>query len=755
VSGFEPTIFGRYALLKRIAIGGMAEVFRAMTYGVAGFEKLIAIKRLLPHMSQDEQFIDMFINEAKLAAILSHGNIVQIYDFGSIKGQLYIAMEYIHGQDLSRLILRLRQEGYAPPHELVCHLLLQVLDALQYAHQPRKLGGRRTTLVHRDISPPNILLSYSGEVKLADFGIAKALRETSNTGSGVLKGKYGYMSPEQVRGERVDQRSDIYSLGVCLYELLTQREMFTGRSEMDILEKVRSGKFARPREFDSSIPRRLEQILLRALQLDPRQRYQNAAEFRQEVEQFVIDKKYHFSAAWLADFMREIFGEKIALQQVELDEEMKLAERMRPDPERLAAIEAEMEQEVETLIHRRPLLFDGEDSVEFDQGQQEDDEDEDDASTVMATREELLRAQAGGEAPPGREKPGPDDVPDLSGRFTQPTAREIKLPGPSRQEAAPQEQPRQSSLAQEWFSGLPGTEQPSGQRPEPDPVPAPDDLVSAAASRPAQGLDVPLDLPSGTIADLETGESKRRFPVGWVLLGLLLLVAALLVWLLVNRQRQEHIVDGGTSAAVAAAPGSGTGSGSPAPAAEPDTGAAASDSGVPVTAGGGPPADAGQAGKTTDAGQAGEKTDAGQVGEKTDAGQVGKKTAAGQGAADAGEEEAGADAVAVVEDAARRQTTATTKPPRAARKKPAHRRTRKVRRPARRRRAHSARRHRRSRRAGIPRNLNGPPYLYVDRVRVKSTAELSKRLNRGVHTLELRDVRGRVVRRWQVRVDNN
>jgi serine/threonine protein kinase len=217
----QPVPFGKYTLLERISVGGMAEVFRAKTFGVEGFERLVAVKRILPNIAEDKEFIRMFVDEAKLAVQLNHANIAQITDLGVVDGSYYIALEHVHGRDLRSVFERARSQNEAMPVAHACYVAMKVCEGLDYAHNKRDASGGEISLVHRDVSPQNVLVSFEGEIKLIDFGIAKAVGTSINTKSGVLRGKLGYMSPEQVRGLPVDRRSDVFSCGIVLYEMLT------------------------------------------------------------------------------------------------------------------------------------------------------------------------------------------------------------------------------------------------------------------------------------------------------------------------------------------------------------------------------------------------------------------------------------------------------------------------------------------------------------------------------------------------------
>ncbi|HEX7180416.1 MAG TPA: TonB family protein [Thermoanaerobaculia bacterium] len=275
--------FGQYTLLEKIAVGGMAEVWKARMRGVEGFQKTVAIKRILPHMTDNSEFIGMFIDEAKLAAQLSHPNIVHIYDLGKIGRDYYIAMEYVEGRDLRSLLNASRRKGHPLPLGLALLIAARLASALDYAHRKRDFEGRELGLVHRDVSPQNVLISHEGDVKLCDFGIAKAVSTVGQTQMGALKGKLQYMSPEQAWGRPVDARSDIFSLGAVLFEMVTGDRLFSGDSEMSVLESVRQGRIRSVRDIAPSVPPSVEEIVARALAHEPQNRFQSAGEMAQRI----------------------------------------------------------------------------------------------------------------------------------------------------------------------------------------------------------------------------------------------------------------------------------------------------------------------------------------------------------------------------------------------------------------------------------------------------------------------------------------
>src|SRR5690349_13479140 len=226
-----PRQFGKYTLLRKLASGGMAEIFLALHRSMAGFEKLVVIKRILPAMNQDAAFIDMLLHEARVAATLSHPNIVQTFDVGQVDGTFFIAMEHIHGEDIRSIVRAMKKSAVTEfPLEHTLAIVLGMCAGLAYAHDKRDLDGQTLDIVHRDISPQNIVVTFTGDVKIVDFGIAKSTSGAEDTKSGKLKGKVPYMSPEQASGGHVDWRSDIFATGVMLFELTTGKRLFKGAS---------------------------------------------------------------------------------------------------------------------------------------------------------------------------------------------------------------------------------------------------------------------------------------------------------------------------------------------------------------------------------------------------------------------------------------------------------------------------------------------------------------------------------------------
>ncbi len=299
--------FGQYRLLEKVAIGGMAELFKAKQMGLEGFQRIVAVKRILPHLASNSDFVTMFIDEAKLAAQLNHPNIVHIYDLGKTDDSYFIAMEYVEGRDLRSIMKEAEPLGKVFPLSAAVYITKKVCSALHCAHTAKDSDGKPMKLVHRDVSPQNILISSSGEVKLVDFGIAKAASKASHTQSGALKGKLLYMSPEQAWGKTLDGRSDIFSVGTVLFEMLTGRKLFYGDSEMSILERVREAKLPDFEQYRDIIPPQLEKIIRKSLEKDPDRRYRDARGFETDLEKFVRNMGITATTYDVVAFLNQIF----------------------------------------------------------------------------------------------------------------------------------------------------------------------------------------------------------------------------------------------------------------------------------------------------------------------------------------------------------------------------------------------------------------------------------------------------------------
>lgn len=308
--------FGRYELIERIDIGGMAEVFKARQRGVAGFERVVAIKRILPAISADAAVIGMFVEEAKLAVQLSHPNIAQIFDLGHVDDSYYIAMEYVDGRSSAALLNRFQQTQEKLPIEAVTFLIGEVADALHHAHFAEDELGRPLGVIHRDVSPQNLLLSFGGEVKVIDFGLAKAANRVSQTQDGVVKGKLAYLSPEQAQGFDIDRRSDLFSLGICAWEMLTGRRAFKRDDDRETVLAIRDGRVERLGKY-ATVPAALERIVMKALAVDRSRRYRTALEIREDLDRFARTAGHHFGRGELRALMRKTFPERFAGEPVE------------------------------------------------------------------------------------------------------------------------------------------------------------------------------------------------------------------------------------------------------------------------------------------------------------------------------------------------------------------------------------------------------------------------------------------------------
>lgn len=303
--------FGRYQLLKKIASGGMGQVLLAKK-GQDDFEKLVVIKRILPHLVEDDEFFTMFRDEAKITMRLDHPNIARINEFGVENGVHYIEMEYVAGEDLRRIEKRAAAVGAGIPIGVILRIIADAAAGLDFAHKARDAKGNPLHLVHRDVSPQNILVGFDGSVKLIDFGVAKAAGRAQHTATGILKGKFPYMSPEQAQGDELDARSDVFALGIVLWEQLTGRRLFKGENDLATQRLVRACQVPPPSNVEPSVPAGLDPITLKALAKDPQDRYADASELRAALEDFALQNAIPHSAAHLSAFMRELYAERIA-----------------------------------------------------------------------------------------------------------------------------------------------------------------------------------------------------------------------------------------------------------------------------------------------------------------------------------------------------------------------------------------------------------------------------------------------------------
>ncbi len=313
---FKPHVFGKFFLLQRLAVGGMAEIYRAKVSGAGGFEKEMVVKRILQSRSQDQGFIKMLVNEAKLTVQLTHNNIAQIYECGAIDHQYFIAMELVNGVTLKDMMTTFQRAGVALTPEQSIYLVLQLLQGLDYAHKKTDPQGHPLKIVHCDVSPDNALISYQGEVKLLDFGIARAATGLSNYKEGMLMGKLGYVAPEQASVEKAwDHRVDIFAAGILLYELLTKQKPFPKSTDVESLVQSRKAKVLPPTTIDDRLPREIDPILLRALAYDPEKRYPEARAFADALVDVLFPTPHSAIQDLLGSQMHQVYAERIAKQR--------------------------------------------------------------------------------------------------------------------------------------------------------------------------------------------------------------------------------------------------------------------------------------------------------------------------------------------------------------------------------------------------------------------------------------------------------
>ena len=305
---FNPQRFGRYLLVKRLSTGGMAEVFLARAPARAGAEQFVAIKRILPWANEETEFTNMFIDEACISAGLKHPNIAKVLEFGQERGHYFLAMEYLSGRDLRSVLTYLQRTKTRPPVPMVLVIGMRLAQALDYAHRQKRPDGESMEIIHRDVSPPNVLISYDGGVKLIDFGIARASSRATRTRAGRLKGKIAYMSPEQVQGKDIDQRADLFSLGVILYELITATSLFHGKNQLDTMHQVRRAEVPLPSSINPEVPEEVDQILLTALARERTERYQTAGKLREALQRHLVRSRAVFGPEHLLKWMQKHFA---------------------------------------------------------------------------------------------------------------------------------------------------------------------------------------------------------------------------------------------------------------------------------------------------------------------------------------------------------------------------------------------------------------------------------------------------------------
>ncbi|MBA3465565.1 MAG: protein kinase [Deltaproteobacteria bacterium] len=322
------TLIGKYEILRKLATGGMAEIYLARQRGNAGFEKLVVIKRILPNVAEDPSFVRMFLDEARLAATLQHPNIADVYDVGEFEGTPFFAMEYVHGQDVRNIRMASRKRNEHVPLSIALAIVHGTASALDYAHEKTGQDGKPLALVHRDVSSSNVIVSYDGAIKLLDFGIARAASQTHETQTGILKGKIPYMSPEQCRGQPLDKRSDLFSLGVVMYELTTGRRPFRAESDFDVMDQIVHKGAQPPSTVLPGYPPELDAIVMKLLAIKPKHRYGSAEEMLHDLDPFLAAHRLWVSPKPLSRYMKMIFDDKIAAWEAAQTDGVSLAQHV-------------------------------------------------------------------------------------------------------------------------------------------------------------------------------------------------------------------------------------------------------------------------------------------------------------------------------------------------------------------------------------------------------------------------------------------
>ncbi len=298
---------GKYELLEKIGAGGMAEVYKARLTGVEGFQKIVVVKKILPGYARNLSFIKMLIEEAKLTSVLQHPNIVSIFELDSVDQQYYIAMEFVDGRDLLKILARCAERKIRVPVDLACYIISEVCSGLHYAHRAKDIYGNPLNIIHRDVSPSNVIVSWDGHVKIMDFGVAKARTEDSKGSKNVLRGKLGYMSPEQVKGEDIDRRSDLFSLGIVLFETLTLKRLFLGRTDLETLINVRDANIEKKFKKYPFLDEPLKDLLRKALSRDRETRFSTALEFQNALNDYLFQKKQRLDPSKISQFLDSVF----------------------------------------------------------------------------------------------------------------------------------------------------------------------------------------------------------------------------------------------------------------------------------------------------------------------------------------------------------------------------------------------------------------------------------------------------------------
>lgn len=348
----------RYQITERIDAGGMAEVFRGKISSLKGFEKEIAIKRILPSLTQDQRFVRMFLDEAKLSLFLNHANIVQVFDIGEADGTYFIVMEFIDGANLKGILNALAQIQRRLPIEQAVFIAIEICKGLDYAHERKGPEGQPLKIVHRDVSPPNVLVSRDGEVKLTDFGLAKAVIQLEHTDPGIVKGKFGYLSPEAAYGESVDPRTDIFAVGIVLWEMLAGRRLFLGETDLKTLEQVRQAHVPALAQYDVAAPPELERILHKTLNRDRDKRYHSARELSEELTRFLFSYGKPATTFDLARLVKELVDAQPAPEPLTTSQQTVIDLLIQNELEKFISLEERQDLNELNVVGAKPLTID-------------------------------------------------------------------------------------------------------------------------------------------------------------------------------------------------------------------------------------------------------------------------------------------------------------------------------------------------------------------------------------------------------------
>jgi eukaryotic-like serine/threonine-protein kinase len=350
----------KYRVLERIDVGGMAEVFRGLAIGVEGIEKEVAIKRILPSLTQKKRFREMFLDEARLSMRLSHANIVQVFDVGRSAGTYFIVMEFVDGVNLRRVFQRSSERGVRVPLKVACYIMAEVCKGLAHAHDLKGPDGKPLGIVHRDLSPPNVLISRAGEVRIVDFGLAKAVTHAVVTDPGIIKGKFSYLSPEAAEGKDVDHRADIFSAGIVLYELLSNRQLFRGKNDIETIELVRRAEIQPISKLNPDVPPAFERIVEKALQRDLNKRYSSARAFGDDLSAFLFENNLRVTSYDVQDTIRKLFDAEPEVAEAGGDQRHRIVDLIEEEILNLSMMEhwAELASEGSTPLDLDTLRID-------------------------------------------------------------------------------------------------------------------------------------------------------------------------------------------------------------------------------------------------------------------------------------------------------------------------------------------------------------------------------------------------------------